>query len=242
MAREVLEHSIWRETYQQYTAFGEGDLAEEILGQGKPPLVFEDEGRMMKAEQQAEEQERTETQGKEQLRVITTTRDWEYRPAINPKQGARPKQAYKCLTAYIKINGTKALALFDSGSSINAISNEFARVAKTKLFELEKPTPLQLGTIGSRSVINFGTRTLLAIGGIKQEIYLDIVNLDHYDAVVGVPLMTTLGICLDFDKKEIRIRDGPSIPSLKAGEEVAAAKPRKKEVERPSNQKEKCKD
>ena len=68
-------------------------------------------------------------------------------------------------------------------------------------------------------MINFGTRTSLKMATIHDDVYLDIVNLDHYDMVMGVPLMVQLGICLDFDQDMIRMRGGENIPLLKIEEE-----------------------
>ncbi|KAJ3998441.1 hypothetical protein F5050DRAFT_1805978 [Lentinula boryana] len=54
-----------------------------------------------------------------------------------PKSGTRPRQTTAenhCLAAFIEINGVKAFALFDSGSTANAISPDFARVAHLQMF------------------------------------------------------------------------------------------------------------
>ncbi|KAJ3490429.1 hypothetical protein NLI96_g1451 [Meripilus lineatus] len=237
LARDVLHNSMWREIVHGSPGL-QGDLQDEFEGRGEPPTAGDDERRMMNAEREArinreEERQRAidDTIVEEMMRAMGPERDREYRMAIEPKTGTRPKRAFKCLTAYVEVNGTKALALFDSGSSIDAISNEFARVAKVDAFELEKPVPIQLGTVGSRSVINFGANIPVSVHGKMEEIYLDIVNVDHYDIIVGVPLMTRYGICLDFDENLIRIRGGGVMQSLKAGESVAIAKPARRKVD-----------
>ncbi|KAJ3485897.1 hypothetical protein NLI96_g4629 [Meripilus lineatus] len=234
LAREVVHNSMWREIVRGSPGL-QGDIQQEFEGQGEPPLTQDDEQRMVMAEAEARDRREEErrrgnedTVLEEIMRAMGPERDREYRSSIEPKKGARPTRAFKCLTAYVKVNGLKALALFDSGSSIDAISTEFARVANVKSFELEKPVPIQLGTVGSRSVINFGTKIPVSIHGNKEEIYLDIVNVDHYDIIVGVPLMNRYGISLDFDENKIRLRGGGVMASLKAGEEVATAKPKRR--------------
>ncbi|TFK50711.1 hypothetical protein OE88DRAFT_1736195 [Heliocybe sulcata] len=59
-----------------------------------------------------------------------------------------------CMVAYITINGVCALVLFDTGSTLDCVSPEFAQVANLTCYELGNPTVLQLGTVGSRSKIN----------------------------------------------------------------------------------------
>ena len=44
------------------------------------------------------------------------------------------------------VNGTKAYALFDSGSAADAISPDFTQVAKLPILKLENPVTLQLGS------------------------------------------------------------------------------------------------
>ncbi|KAK7462329.1 hypothetical protein VKT23_007930 [Stygiomarasmius scandens] len=76
-----------------------------------------------------------------------------------PKTGTRPKRTNvenRCLAAFINFNNLQAFALFDSGSTADAISPDFARLAKLKTYQLENPVTLQLGTKGSRSKINYG--------------------------------------------------------------------------------------
>ena len=73
---------------------------------------------------------------------------------------------------------------------------------------LEDQVVLQLGCSGSRSKINFGTHAPVSFGPLKGvETYLDIVNLDRYDCVLGTPFMNEHGMMLDFKTREIVIQD-----------------------------------
>jgi hypothetical protein len=117
---------------------------------------------------------------------------------------ARPDLPSRCVTISGTVNGLKATMLLDSGSSINAMSPSFATVGGISAFPLDKPVGLQLGCVGSRSKINFGTQQMLTIGDRKFDTYFDIVNLDHYDIVLGIPFMKINNVVLDFTRNVIR--------------------------------------
>ncbi|KAJ3765033.1 hypothetical protein FB446DRAFT_795461 [Lentinula raphanica] len=99
------------------------------------------------------------------IRTMKSTKDNGFvatqKPVRNraPTSGTRPRRTATenhCLAAFVEINGVQAFALFDSGSTADAISPEFARVAHIAIFKLENPVQLQLGTKGSRSQITYG--------------------------------------------------------------------------------------
>ena len=103
------------------------------------------------------------------------------------------------MAALVKVNGLEAYVLLDSGSTTMSITHDFARVAKLKVTQLENPVPLQLGMIGSRSMINFGTRAHLELSTITEnDAYLDVVNIDRYDMIIGTPFMHKHRLVLDF--------------------------------------------
>ena len=66
------------------------------------------------------------------------------------------------------------------------------------MFALEKPIALQLACIGSRSMINYGTHATIKIGRKIVEEYFDIMNVEHYDVILGTPFLRKMGIVLDF--------------------------------------------
>ena len=78
------------------------------------------------------------------------------------------------------------------------LSLEFTRATGIKMFSLEKPIALQLACIGSRSMINYGTHVTIKICHKVVEEYFDIVNVEHYDAILGTPFLRKMGIVLDF--------------------------------------------
>ena len=92
----------------------------------------------------------------------------------------------------------KAHCLLDSGSEGVLLSLEFTRATGIKTFALEKPIALQLACIGSRSMINYRTHVTIKIGHKVLEEYFDIVNVEHYDVILGTPFLRKMGIVLDF--------------------------------------------
>jgi hypothetical protein len=66
--------------------------------------------------------------------------------------------------------------------------------------------PLQLGTVGSCSKINFGLFTDFEIGRIKGNHYFDVVNIDKYDVILGTVFMRKHGIILDFERDEVHVK------------------------------------
>ncbi|KAJ3717171.1 hypothetical protein C8R42DRAFT_724803 [Lentinula raphanica] len=90
-----------------------------------------------------------------------------------------PIKDRKPMTASITIGGVKAFTLFDSGCTIEALSPSFARVANIKIHQLTNQHSLQLGTTGSKAKFNYGTIVKAEYGAVKDNVYFDIVNIDH---------------------------------------------------------------
>ncbi len=115
---------------------------------------------------------------------------------LRPMYSAKDKM---CLATYIEVNGIMAHTLWDSSSTSTAMSPHFADVSKTLVFNLTEPVTLQLGMIGSHSKINFGTRANLRMAGLDLTEYVDIVNIDCYDMLIGIPFMHHHNVTLDFE-------------------------------------------
>lgn len=138
--------------------------------------------------------------------LATETPDRGYRTAMRATSTAqqRPALASRCLTIHVTMNGLRALALIDTGSTINCVSPDFSRVAKLPTFELSNPIGLQLGCVGSRTRINFGTRLPVTVADHTTDAYFDVVNVDHYDVILGVPFLSQVGLCIDFSDRSVR--------------------------------------
>ena len=155
---------------------------------------------------------------------MNTSHEREFRSAqrYHNTSGERPQTSgsdRRCMAALVKVNGLEAYALLDSGSTTVSITHDFARVAKLNVIQLENPVPLQLGTVGSRSMINYGARTRLELGPITDnDAYLDVVNIDRYDMIIGTPFMRKHKLVLDFDNDTLSIR-GTQLPTMTSGQE-----------------------
>lgn len=133
--------------------------------------------------------------------------------AIEPKSRPMYSASDKmCLSTYTDVNGIMALTLWDSGSTSMAMSPHFADISKALVFNLVEPVTLQLGTVGSRSKINFGMMANMELAGLNTQEYVDIVNIDRYDLLMGTPFMHRHNIVLDFEKKCVSI-NGVDIPA-----------------------------
>jgi hypothetical protein len=152
------------------------------------------------------------------------SREREFRSAQSHKcePGTRPLTLgndRRCMAVLLKVNGLEAYALLDTGSTTLSVTHDFARVAKLRVLQLENPVPLQLGTIGSRSMINYGTRARLELGPvIENDVYLDVVNLDRYDVILGTPFMRKHGLVLDFSRNALSAQ-GATITMITTGQE-----------------------
>ena len=123
------------------------------------------------------------------------------------------------------INGVKAYALFDSGSTTDAVSPDFMCVAMLPVYVLDNPVTLQLGCVGSQSNINYTSTARVGFGLIDIDTYLDIANLDKYDTILGTLFLSKHSISLDFEHKEIVIRGTKHICALPEGEGTATVNP-----------------
>jgi hypothetical protein len=129
---------------------------------------------------------------------------------------ARSTRETRTFLAMMEVNGQAAVTLFDSGCTTDAISPEMVRVVGLKVHELEEQVPVQLGTKGSQSRINYGTKACVKYGPVNTCHYFDIINIDRYDVVVGTVFMRKHAIVLDFGLDQIRYKD-EVLPMLKEG-------------------------
>jgi hypothetical protein len=180
--------------------------------------------------------ELSETEGVERLGVIQDSNGtveqlgWISEPATLPAMNLRcplalrkstrkitcPPRAEKdnrCFIVRMKIHGLEANVLLDSRCTSDLVSPEFTISANLKVHKLEEPVPLQLGTVGSRSKINFGLFTEFELGNLSGSHYFDVINIDHYNAIVGTVFMQKHGIVLDFEQDKVWLQ-GHVIPTI----------------------------
>jgi hypothetical protein len=120
----------------------------------------------------------------------------------------------ECLATWVTIRDLAAWTLWDSGSTTTGITPVFAEIAKVKVDTLEDPHVLQLGTMGSRSIIKYGADVPVKVANVSATSYVDIANFDRYDMIIGTPWMRKHKVVLDFITNRV-IVDGTSIPAIK---------------------------
>ncbi|KAI0040190.1 hypothetical protein FA95DRAFT_1503196 [Auriscalpium vulgare] len=147
------------------------------------------------------------------------------RQSSSEEQPVRNPHLHQVLAANLRIGSADMYVLFDSGSTTNGISHEAAHVANLDIFQLKEPMTLQLGCVGSRSRVNFGTRSAVTIGGRALPCFLDIVNIEHYDVILGTPFLKEYRAVLDFEHNVVRV-GAVEIPALTVAEEHAVLKRR----------------
>jgi hypothetical protein len=68
-------------------------------------------------------------------------------------------------------------------------------------------------------MINYGAMTDIKIGPIhEKDNYVNIVNIDRYDMIIGTPFMRNHGIMLDFSKDTLSVQS-QIIQMLSSGQE-----------------------
>ena len=139
--------------------------------------------------------------------IMTVSKESRPRPVI-------PSDVKECLATFTKVGGQEAWTLWDSGSTTTGITPSFVDVAKITVFPLKNPHVLQLGTVGSRASVNFGTFVDVATHGTSQREYVDVANFDRYDMIIGTPFMRSRKVVLDFENSVVKIGD-QAIPATK---------------------------
>jgi hypothetical protein len=103
----------------------------------------------------------------------------------------------------VNVGGIDAWTLWDSGSTTTGITPTFAQVANILVFPLNNPHVLQLGTIGSRFIVNYGKEVNVTTHGSNGAIYMDVANFDRYDMIIGTPYMRANRVRLDFENNQV---------------------------------------
>ncbi|KAG6898963.1 hypothetical protein C0995_007599 [Termitomyces sp. Mi166 len=148
----------------------------------------------------------TEHQGDKHVRMrhitLQKAADKLQRPQYTP-------QEKECLVTYVEVNGHPAWMLWNSGSTTTGIMPQFAHVNEIHVHELSEPLMLQLGTVGSRTMVQFGVEVRIkALGHLMKE-YVDIANFNCYDMIVGMPFMHRNQVILDFITNEVIVNGMP---------------------------------
>jgi hypothetical protein len=123
----------------------------------------------------------------------------------------------QCLATYVDVGGCQAWTLWDLGSTTSGVTPSFAHVADLTVFPLSNPHTLQLGTIGSRSIVNYGTEARVKAPGVEKVTYLNVANFDRYDMIIGTPFMRQNKVWLDLESNRV-IVNGVATPATPVDE------------------------
>ena len=61
--------------------------------------------------------------------------------------------------------------------------------------------------MGSKSVINYGANATIKYNEKEAKEYFNIVNIDYYDAILGVPFLRKHVVVIDFMNNCLKIKD-----------------------------------
>ena len=132
---------------------------------------------------------------------------------VRPKM-LRPnldKRLTKTISGFIPVGPTWAYVLIDTGCETDMLSHDFAEALKLEYCTLENPIGLQLAVSGSRSTINLGVKCQITSGKRSINHYFDVVNVDQYDVILGMPFLKTYGLIIDPEKDSVTFRDGTNL-------------------------------
>ncbi|KAG6896640.1 hypothetical protein C0995_011196 [Termitomyces sp. Mi166 len=118
-------------------------------------------------------------------------------------------QEKECLVTYVEVNGHPVWILWDSGSTTMGITPQFVHVNSIHVHELTEPLMLQLGTVESCTVVQFGVEVKIKMSEHLTKEYVDIVNFDCYDMIIGTPFMHKNKVTLDFVNNEVIVNGMP---------------------------------
>ena len=148
---------------------------------------------------------------------VTSTSNRKYKMRHSGKTRTRlvtSLEERECLATWVTVDDLAAWTLWDSGSTTTGVTPSFAELAKVKVDTLEDPHVLQLGTVGSRSIIKYGADVLIKVAKTEAPSYVDIANFDRYDMIIGTPWMRRNKVVLDFMRNEVVV-NGVAVPVIK---------------------------
>ncbi|KAG6859274.1 hypothetical protein C0995_010031 [Termitomyces sp. Mi166 len=148
----------------------------------------------------------TEHQGDKRVRMQCITLQ---KAADKLQQPQYTPQEKECLVTYVEVNGHPVWTLWDSGSTTMGITPQFVHVNAIRVHELAEPLMLQLGTVRSRAMVQFGMEVKINVLGHPTKEYVDIANFDRYDMIIGTPFMRKNKVTLDFVNNEVIVNGMP---------------------------------
>jgi hypothetical protein len=113
---------------------------------------------------------------------------WALNTNLKPNMMKGPHQKVRigcCPTAILKVNGVGTFVCFDSGSELNAILPDFARAIGIKPMAKDASIKIHLAMKGSMSTTSYEVEVNIDLGEATLEHPLEVLNLDHWDVILG---------------------------------------------------------
>ncbi|OSC99586.1 hypothetical protein PYCCODRAFT_1372853, partial [Trametes coccinea BRFM310] len=155
--------------------------------------------------------------------VANNTRPAERVAQAVEQNAMRPKDYTRVapvpIVVNIKINGSPARALLDTGCMADFMSTTLVDQLKIQTEVLEKQLPVQLAVQGSRSKISRVCTAEFTYQTISSTRRFDVVNLENYDVILGTPFIFQHKIALGMNPARVHV--GSDTPLRIEGEEVA---------------------
>ena len=118
----------------------------------------------------------------------------------------------KPVVVKVIVNDHPAKALLDSGSLGDFISTTLTDQLAVQKKALSVPLSLQLAVQGSRSKVNYAASVRLRYQSIDEERTLDVININSYDLILGMPWLYQHKVCLGFNPARIIIGHDEALP------------------------------
>lgn len=134
----------------------------------------------------------------------------------------------KPIIVVVHIEGQPARALIDTGSLADFMSLNFAEQLNVPKVKLKKPLTIQLAVQGSRSKVNYGVTARIQYQGTDYQQYFDVINLQHYDLILGTPFLFQHRIMIGFNSPRVVL--GSSEPLAIEGTQVSTLESRVTEI------------
>ncbi|QRW04576.1 Transposon Tf2-1 polyprotein [Ceratobasidium sp. AG-Ba] len=106
----------------------------------------------------------------------------------------------------VSVNRHPARALLDSRSLGDFVSTTLVDQLKLPKAVLAKPMGLSMAVAGSKGTIKYGVNARIGYQEIDKEHYLDVVNLERYDLILGTPFMFKHGVSISFNPNGVHVR------------------------------------
>jgi hypothetical protein len=156
----------------------------------------------------------------------TEQQTWASNVNLKPNMTKGPHQKVQvgcCPTAVLKANGVDAFICFDLGSELDAISPDFAQAVGIKPTAKDASIKICLATKGSTSTTLYKVEVNIDLGKATLEHPLEVLNLDHWDVILGCYFCNRYNVRIDYENKVIHIGE-IMIKTLSKDDEVSMSR------------------